>query len=192
MKKSSLKKASRKPFITIGNTLLNKALVGIVSLLVAAMIITGLMTGYMKYTNSQRLDRIQSIYASLKLDDSYREARSDIFGDKRVYDWDKGRTWSSSIEYGKNSSRSETFNDLKKRITAAGFKQIPGPNYGEVARQDHYKSDKNEYIRVSVDTSAVYDGILYGTDWPSPQTKDATENAPVYVTIKVNLDDNNE
>ena len=144
------------------------------------------------YGDHQRLTRIQQIYESLELDDSYRMADADIFGDKRVYEWDTSRTYASAISYGRNADRTETFKDLKKQIEAAGFEQINGPNYGEVARQDHYRSVDGEYIRVSIDTRAMYDSMLYGTDYPKPGSDAQIENGPVYITIKVNLDDNNE
>jgi len=143
-------------------------------------------------TSHTRLNEISSIYSSLNLDESYRIAKSDVFGDKREYSWDSSRSFSSSVEYGKNASVSATFSDLKNRIQLAGFEQIEGPNYGPIARQDHYKNSDGQYIRVSVESKAWHDAILYGLETPAPQSPDASENGPVYVTIRVNLDDNNE
>lgn len=142
--------------------------------------------------NSVRRHRIEAIYQSLELGDDYRIAKSDIFGDKRVYSWDKSRSFSSSVEYGRNANVSETFDDLKTHIEAAGFKQIEGPNYGAAARQDHYRNDQGEYIRVSVWSKAFSDAIVYGSSMPEPHSPKQTEIGPAYVTIKVNLDDNNE
>ena len=119
-------------------------------------------------------------------------AKSDVFGDKREYSWDSSRSLSSSVEYGKNASVSATFDDLKNRIVQAGFEQVDGPNYGPVARQDHYKNSDGQYIRVSVESKAWHDAMLYGLEAPAAQSLEATENGPVYVTIRVNLDDNNE
>lgn len=143
-------------------------------------------------TSHTRLSEISSIYSSLNLDESYRIAKSDVFGDKREYSWDSSRSFSSSVEYGRNASVSDTFADLKNRIELAGFEQIEGPDYGPIARQDHYKNSDGQYIRVSVQSRAWYDAMLYGLETPAAQTPEATEVGPVYVTIKVNLDDNNE
>ena len=143
-------------------------------------------------TSHTRLNEISSVYSSLNLDESYRVAKADVFGDKREYSWDNSRTYSSSVEYGKNASVSATFDDLKKRIEQAGFVQIEGPDYGPAARQDHYKSSDGKYIRVSVESKAWHDAMLYGLETPAPESPEAFETGPVYVTIKVNLDDNNE
>lgn len=142
-------------------------------------------------TNQTRLDRISSIYTSFNLGDSYRIAASDVFGDKRVYEWDKGRTYSSRVEYGHNDTVSNTFTDLKKKIEAAGFVYFETEYAGSIAQQYHFKNDKGEYVRVSVVTRDVRDMITYGT--PTTVSDVANTNAtPSYVTVKVNLDDNNE
>jgi len=142
--------------------------------------------------NQNRLNNITSIYTSLSLGDSYRGATSNLFGDKRVYSWDNGRTYSSSIEYGHNDTVSNTFADLKKKIESAGFKYFETDYANSVSQQYHFKNDKNEYVRVSVVTKAWQDMLTYGAlsaeDWQNVD-KNA---APSYVTIKVNLDDNNE
>lgn len=147
-------------------------------------------------TNSdqKRFDKIDYIYSSLNLDDSYRMVDSDVFGDKRVYDWDDGRTFSSQKEFKRDADRSDTFDDLRERITTAGFDQISGPGYGDAARQDHYKSSEGEYIRVSIYTEALYLAMFSQdkTEYPKPGSTKQLETGPVYVTIKVNLDDNNE
>lgn len=139
-----------------------------------------------------RLDRISSIYNSVQLDESYRQVRSDIFGDKRVYTSDKSRTYASSIEYGHNDTVSNTFADLKSKIEDAGFKYVETAYDGTVAKQLHFKNDKGEYVRVSVVTKAAEDMAMYGV--PTQEEWQATDKnaAPSYVTIKVNLDDNNE
>lgn len=142
--------------------------------------------------NQIRYDQISQIYESLGLDDSYRIDQTDVFGDKRVYDWDKDRSYSSSVTYGHNATVSATFDDLKKRVEAAGFTYFETAYDGSVAKQLHFKNDKGQYVRVSVVTKLAHDMQLYGvpsvTDW----NKADHNAAPSYVTIKVNLDDNNE
>ena len=142
--------------------------------------------------NQTRLDRITSIYTSLNLGDSYRVAASNLFGDKRVYSWDSGRTYSSSIEYGHNNTVSNTFADLKNKVEAAGFNYFETEYADSISQQYHFKNSRDEYVRAGVATKAWQEMLTYGvpsqTDWQN------TDNnaAPSYVTIKVNLDDNNE
>lgn len=142
-----------------------------------------------------RYDRISSIYDSLKLDNSYRVVTSNVFGDKRVYEWDKGRSFSSSVEYGHNDTVGNTFADLTKKIEARGFKKFDTPYAGSIAQQYHFKNNANEYIRVSVVSKVSHDMEIYGTpsldDWLAIPNEQKYA-APSYVTIKVNLDDNNE
>ena len=142
--------------------------------------------------NSERLHRIQDIYASLKLDASYRGVHSNVFGDKRAYSWDTGRTFSSSIEYAHNDTPANTRADLQKKIESAGFTKVGEAYEGSTTPQDHYRNSAGEYVRVSVSSKYVQDALTYGTlsaDNPLINHKD---EAPTYVTIKVNLDDNNE
>ena len=194
-----IKKSSKSKHISKNKThiMLKKGIViysmlvflGFILVSLSALALTGAVVAH---NNNQRLDRINTIYTDLELDDSYRVADSNIFGDKRAYDWGEGRTFASSLSFGRNANRIETFDDLKTHIEAAGFEQIEGPNYGDIARQDHYRSAQGEYIRVSIDTKAWHDAILYGTSAPQPGSDTATKTGPVYITIKVNLDDNNE
>ncbi len=164
-------------------------LVGVVSL-----VVIGLLTQYSlsRHTVSDRKDRIVAIYDSIKLDDSYIIQGSDIFGEKRVYDWDKGRSFSSSKTYVRGTNVDETVADLKQKITAAGFSLFDEP-YG--GGQQHFKSDKNEYVRVSV-SSKLRDDAFQNALLMKQSTDDAANmdmNAgPSSVIIKVNLDDNNE
>ena len=144
-----------------------------------------------EHNDQARLDRIYAIYSSLQLDSSYRSVKSDVFGDKRVYSWDAGRTYSSSAEFGHNDTVSNTFADLKKKIEAAGFTMFETAYDNSVAMQYHFKDAKNEYVRLSVETSKMHDMVVYGTPTSVADIGD-TNAAPSYVTIKVNLDDNNE
>ena len=53
-------------------------------------------------------------------------------------------------------------------------------------------SEDGEYIRVSIETKATYDSYLFDAATPAAGSSAALEDGPVYITIKVNLDDNNE
>jgi hypothetical protein len=141
--------------------------------------------------NQVRYDRISAIYTSFNLGDSYRIATSNVFGDKRVYDWDSSRTYSSSVEYGHNDTVLNTYADLKRKIVAAGFSYLQTEYVGSISQLDEYKNSDGEYVRVSVVTSDVHAVDLYGTPSKIADVAD-TNAAPSYVVIKVNLDDNNE
>ncbi len=192
-KKSSTKHISH----TKTHILLKKSL-AVYALLVFVLFFTTALAGYAVYSSmitrsdNIRLDRIQKVYSDLNLDDSYRIAKSDVFGDKRPYSWGTGRTFSSSMEYGHNDTQTNTFADLKKHIEAIGFKEIKRPNYGDLARQDHYKGPHGEFIRVQVLPKAWRDSMVYGVPTTEELSRSDITAAPVYVTIKVNLDDNNE
>lgn len=141
------------------------------------------------YQQRDREMRIVAVYDNLKLDDSYRIAKQDIFGDLRVNPNKERGIESSVTEYGKNASRSRTFADLEKHIKQAGFTKIGTSNYAAASHQDRYRNNKGESIRVSVQTSAVHNAGLYGTSMPKPGSEEMLEKGPVYVTIKVNLDE---
>lgn len=141
--------------------------------------------------NQSRYDHISSIYTSLNLGDSYRIAASNVFGDKRVYDWDKGRTYSSSVEYGHNDTVANTIADLKNKVEAAGFSFVQAEYDGSIARVDEYKNSDGVYVRIHVENSEVRGMMTYGTPSSVSDILD-TNAAPSYVVIKVNLDDNNE
>jgi len=141
---------------------------------------------------NERRDHITSIYEHLHLDSSYRVQSADIIGPKIPYSWDSGRSFASSMTYTRNAGREETFADLDKRIKVAGFTKIAGPDYGEVAKQNHYVNSMGEYIRVSIETKAFHDAIAFRHGYPKPGSPAQIETGPVYVYIKVNIDDNNE
>lgn len=146
------------------------------------------------YTNKNRVNTIEQVLTDLKLGDSYRVAKADIFGDKRVYSWDKSRTYASSAEYAHNDTTTNTFADLKSKAEAAGFTQIDDV-YGGIARQLHFKNGDDTYLRVSVIPKAWQDAIVYGsssTEQNEISINDMANASPVYVTLRINLDDNNE
>ncbi|MFZ1258812.1 MAG: hypothetical protein WAQ25_05075 [Candidatus Saccharimonas sp.] len=193
------KKQSRhkKVSVTPTHILLQRSL-AIYAILVFVLFIVFSLAGYavMQYAtlhhNNGRQAKINTIYSSLKLDESYRPVKSNVFGDKRPYDWDGGRSFSSSVEYGHNDTFENTKNELKTKIEAAGFTQIGTAYEGSTAPQQHYKNAAGNYIRVTITPKLWHDSAVYGTPTPEEiQTMDVA-SAPVYVTIKVNLDDNNE
>lgn len=146
-------------------------------------------------TNARK-DRITAIYKSLNLSGDYQLHSTDIFGNKRVYNWDKSRTYSSSQTYERGADVKTTVAELRKAIQAAGFNYFEEPYPGSTFTELHFKSVQNEYLRLNVsselrDDSLQDDELM--THTISPATISLDPNAgPSNVTIKVNLDDNNE
>ena len=150
--------------------------------------------------NQARLERIEAIYASLELDDDqYRMTSTNVFGEKRAYDWDAGRSYSSSVEYVHGDTVTNTVNALDEKIKAAGFTRIDEPYPGMLAeKQYHYKSENGAYIRLKVSSKmyedAAFNASVMNESIPAAVDQDPAEldKAPAVVTIKVNLDNNNE
>lgn len=145
---------------------------------------------------NQRSARINNIYDSLKLDDSYQLVASNVFGEKRFYKEDKNRTYASSKEYIHGDTVSNTVTALDTKIKAAGFSFVGEPYPGSKYTEYHYRSAKGEYIRLTVSSKPRDDAIRNDAAMnrqPSAAVLDMDANAgPSNVTIKVNLDDNNE
>lgn len=146
--------------------------------------------------NNERLSRITNIYRSLALGDDYRFESSDIFGDKRVYEWDKSRTYSSSQTYQRGATVSETVADLRQKIEAAGFTYFEEPYPGSAYVQLHFKSAKAEYLRLTVSSKprddAIRSSVIMQKDISSEAIELDKNTGPSNIVIKVNLDDNNE
>ncbi|MEO6109419.1 MAG: hypothetical protein ABIP50_00195 [Candidatus Saccharimonadales bacterium] len=166
-------------------------IIGIVLLAVASFGFV-VVNSYNRHTVAQRQERILNIYSSIPLGDSYVLQSSNVFGDKRVYDWDKSRTYASEETFVHGDTVSNTIADLKKKIGNAGYILFDEPYNGG---QQHFKSSNNEYVRLSV-TSKLRDDAFRNALLMNQSTDAALaidQNAgPSNVTIKVNLDDNNE
>lgn len=161
--------------------------------LIVVLVVTLVLTQIVPYSqNTARKQRILSIYSSLNLSDDYILQGCDIFGDKRIYSWDKGRSYSSSCTYIRAANIDTTIAELKKANADAGYVLFDEP-YG--GGQQHFKTAKNEYVRISV-TSKSRDDAYQNAHLMNQSTEAAVSmdmNAgPSNVTIKVNLDDNNE
>lgn len=136
----------------------------------------------------ERKERIEAIFDSFGLDESYKVTTVDIFGDKRIYAWDSGRTYASSIEYMRFKPVDKTVASAREAIEQAGFELVSEPYPESVSREYHFKNDLDEYVRLAVTSREVNDAIMTGQP-----PKDADKNAaPSVVLIKVNLDDNND
>lgn len=170
-----------------------RAIYVIAGLLVVAVITLGihfLITNLIP--NTVRKNRIEAIYASLNLGSSYTLTGSDVFGDKRVYSWDAGRTYSSTKQYRHDGNVDTIVAELKTKIELAGFAYFDEPYPGSGSVQYHFKSSDGEYIRLTV-SSKAYDDAIYSQSPASIKPYEAdTNTGPSNVIIKVNLDDNNE
>lgn len=172
--------------------------IGIFVVSVAAVIVLGLFASRYLVTNinQARLDRINGIYTSLHLDDSYIVEKSNVFGDKRVYSYDKSRTYSSEMDYVHADTVSNTVAQLDAKIKAAGFMFFDEPYPGSAQIQYHYKSSNGEYIRLTVVSKPYLDAQMNAGMMKqdvAAATKSLNANAgPTHIIIKVNLDDNNE
>lgn len=173
--------------------------IGIFTIAVSTMIVIALLTSSTIAKNQQeaRLDKIKGIYASLQIPEDYRETGGSIFGDKRQYEWDKGRTESSYVMYLHGDTVSNTVAELDAKIKAAGFTFIDEPYPGSTSTQYHYKSADGEYVRLTVSSKQYNDAwqnaVAMGQDNVPQSVYDMDKNAgPAEVIIKVNLDDNNE
>ena len=167
--------------------------VSVSTIIVLAFLANSVVTSQ---NNKARYDRIQAIYSSLNIGDDYIQDRSNVFGDKRPYDWDKSRTYSSEIDYRHADTVSNTVADLDAKIKAAGFEFIDEPYPGSTSVQYHYKSSKGEFIRLSVESKPYSDAWYnaHSMNKEIPQSVYAMDKnaGPSNVVIKVNLDDNNE
>jgi hypothetical protein len=145
-------------------------------------------------TDHVREYRIKQLYASLNLDATYLPQASNIFGDKRIAS--PGRTQASSVTFVRGASVNETLSDLKHRVETAGFSFLQQEYPGSASPVDEFKDSKGEYVRISASSKPRDDAILDKAlmrETPNPSDYDMDLNAgPSNVTIKVNLDDNNE
>ena len=171
-------------------------LLGCILLIVALVIILAATYALPTIANKQRLNRIATIYSSLELSDTFILQNEQVFGDKRVYDYDKSRTFSSAKYYVYPAKVDETMKILDAAATKAGFVKFDEPYPGAVDLQYHYKSAKNEYLRISVSSKlrndAFQNSFLMTGEYKDEDYRIDPNAGPSEVTVKVNLDDNNE
>lgn len=180
----------------------SKALtIAVATIVILAIIVLGSwgVKSVVTMNNKARLDRIESIYTSLALsEEEYPVDKYNVFGDKRSYESDSKRSYSSAVHYVHGDTVTKTFEELDAKIRNAGFTFVDEPYPGSVQKQYHYKSEEGEYLRLSVSSKlyddAVRNAAIMGQDIATvvDDFTDGTDKGPANVTIKVNLDDNNE
>jgi hypothetical protein len=174
----------------------NHKLIG--SLMIAAgLILTALwavpMATHVAYNVTHREEmreretRIRTLYDNLHLTSDYVLVAENILNRKITYKWDPSRSYSSSRHYVRNANVDVTLADARARIEAAGWAFHDEPYPRAVIKQLHFKSDKGEYLRLTVE-SKPRDAALRKN---LPDTIDPNQG-PSNVAIKINLDDNNE
>lgn len=175
----------------------HRIIVGLSIVVVAALV--GLIFSLIiipRVTNNLRLNRINEIYASITLPSPVYNENDTVFGNKRVYPYDSSRSQSSQKTFVVGKTVNDTFNELDAAIKAAGYVAFEEPYPGSVFREEHYKTDHNEYIRLNV-SSKLRNDAFQNSLWMTGKINDDVfkidPNAgPSTVILKVNLDDNNE
>ena len=147
-------------------------------------------------TNDMRLSRINAIYKSIPLPENTYFNTENVFGDKRLYDYDKGRSTSSVKTFVVAKPVDETTTAIDKAIKDAGYTFFEEAYPGSTSKQYHYKTNKGEYIRLTVSSKlrddAASNEILMNGKLSDEFFKIDPNAGPSKVTLKVNLDDNNE
>ena len=149
-----------------------------------------------KINNDTRLARINEIYASIQSPENTYFNSEQIFGDKRVYERDANRSYSSSKTFVVAKTVNETIEELDKSVKAAGYTFIAEAHPGSTSKQYQYKTDRGEYIRLTVSSKlrddAASNELLMNREFSEGFYEIDPNAGPSRVILKVNLDDNNE
>ena len=114
-------------------------------------------------SHHRRHAQIVSIYRDLNLGENYRPISSNIFGDKRVYSWDKHRSYASVVTYGHNATVGDTVKELSEKAKKAGFTQQKIEYEGSSSPVYEFKNDKGNWLRIRAIPKADRDDAIYGT-----------------------------
>ena len=175
----------------------HRNIIGLGIIIVAVLVgLTLTLTILPKIHNDARLNRINEIYSSITLPQITYLPINNIFGDKRPYDYDKSRSYSSQKKFVVAKTVAETFGDIDKAIKAAGYTQFEEAYPGSTSKEFHYKTSRGEYVRLNVSSklrndAAINDQLMNGK-FTEAFFKIDPNAGPSTVTLKVNLDDNNE
>ena len=172
-----------------------------VLLVVAAALVIGFgswgIRSLIDANNQARLDRIEEIYTSLKLDDTYAVTGQELFGERHPYEGDDKKSHASWTTYVHSDTVTNTFNDLDAKIRAAGYEFVSKPADRAVDKQAYYTSKKGEFVRLTVASKPFADAFQNATAMDKEVLESITNEydvdaGPSNVTISVNLDDNNQ
>jgi hypothetical protein len=149
-----------------------------------------------RVVNDIRLQRINQIYDSIELPENTYFNTQNIFGDKRPYESDPTRTMASVKTFVVAKDVSDTATLMDNAIKAAGYTFIGQTYPDSTSKEYHYKTSRGEYIHLNVSSKyrsdvASDDELMTGI--LSTNYFQIDPNAgPSTVTLKVNLDDDNE
>ena len=150
------------------------------------------------FYEAPRAARVHEIYDSLQLSATeFIYQGGAIAGERRLYKDDGTRSWSSYAHYLRGADVDTTVDELNRRITSIGFKEISRSDDRAAAVEIHYENDKSEFVRVIVH-SKVRQEYFQNAELMGRSTEEIIANAvdpnagPSKITIKVNLDNNNE
>ena len=190
-----VQKASKK--LTAAQHAKHKIIIGaglIIIAVLAALVLS--LSIIPKVTSDIRLNRINEIYSSIKLPDNTYFNQDKVFGDKRLYDYDESRSMASQKDFVVAKTVKETVALLDKSIKDAGYTFFEEAYPGSVSVQYHYKTDRGEYIRFTVSSKtrddAFSNSFLMNGKYSDADFKIDPNVGPSNVTLRVNLDDNNE
>ncbi len=176
----------------VGSSKEKIALLGAIAFIILALSAITLCVLMPNLISAQRKNRILETYAKINLGDDYIVQSQNIFGEKKLYEWDTSRTYSSSEELIRGADVDTTVSDLQGHITRAGFTLVDHP----YPFQWQYKSNDNIYIRFNVDSKPrmeyAQNQSLMGKSFDPTFNNISPDAGPSLVTLKVNLDDNNE
>jgi len=171
-------------------------LVVVLALAATSVLIYQAGTFLTNHSNKVREARIVEIFDSIKIPEETYFQENNIFGDKRTYEHDKSRSTSSYKRFVVAANVDETFSNFDQLIRNAGYTYFEEPYPGSTFKQYHYKSREGEFVRLTVSSKLRDDAssneILMKGDLSNDFFKIDPNAGPSRVTIKVNLDDNNE
>lgn len=149
-----------------------------------------------KVLNDTRLNRINEIYASIPLPENRYFIEENVFGDKRPYPHAPEASSASMKTFVVAKTVNETMDELDKAVQGAGYTKFNEAYPGSTSKEYHYKTDRGEFIRLNVTSKlrgdAASNELLMNGEFSEAFFTIDPNAGPSRVTLKVNLDDNNE
>ena len=197
VKKTTKKASSLKTRQYVDHHIRHRITIGVGIVIIAVLF--GLVLSLLvipKINNDIRLNRINEIYSSIQLPQNTYFNDATVFGDKRPHDYDSDRSTASVKTFVVAKTVNDTFAEIDSAIKAAGYTQFEEAYPGSTSKEFHYKTDRGEYIRLNVTSKlrgdAASNEILMNGKFSDEFFKIDPNAGPSRVTLKVNLDDNNE
>ncbi|HEY8886416.1 MAG TPA: hypothetical protein VIM31_02885 [Candidatus Microsaccharimonas sp.] len=174
----------------------HRIIVGLSIVVVAVLL--GLIFSFIiipKVINDTRLNRINHIFSSIQGPALVYDETDHIFGDKRLYEWDASRSYASSKTLVVGKTVTDAFDLFDKAIVAAGYTPVQDAHPNSVVKERTYKTPRGEYVYLDavskLRTDAFQNQVWMGSTENNFRNIDPNAG-PASVTLRVNLDDNNE